>query len=131
MTDADENLVTHVPVGYRHVFLIASYVKRLLATRTMTVGDRLEILEGLARMADGSFSSIRPEALAIIKPADDISAQIIEEARKLDTDDEQRDRRSFDLLTSSETFAILVRANPSIMEAIRVGWRPPMHGTTN
>jgi hypothetical protein len=122
----DRNLILHLPSGYRHIFLLASYFKRLLATRTMTVGDRLEILEALASMAGEGPGTIKPEALAIVKPANDISAQIIEEARKLDTDDDPLGQRSFDVLTSQETFETLVRANPSIMEAIRLGPRPPI-----
>jgi hypothetical protein len=117
--NADETLILNIPTGHRYTFLIASYIKRWLATEKMTVGLRLEMLEGLSRMADGNFGSVKPEALALIKPADDISTQIIEEARKLDTADDG-DQRSFDILTSWETFGTLVRANPSIMDAIRL-----------
>lgn len=120
--NADETLILQCPAGYRFNLVAVSYLKRVLATRQMTIGDQLEFLEALNGMVDERFTT---EGLALVKPADDISAQMIEEARKLDADDSTLSR-SFDVLTSWEVFGNLVRLNPTIMDAMKAcglgGW---------
>jgi hypothetical protein len=109
MAEADDI----VPDGYRYAFVMATIFKRVLANDPMTIGERLEMLEALNAMVDAWFTA---EALALLAPADDTTLEIAREAWKLDGDN---DAQSFALLTSEEVFGNLVRANPSIMDAIK------------
>jgi hypothetical protein len=72
------------------------------------------VLEQLNGLVDEYFT---PAALAAINPADNVSAQIIREANKLDDD---HNWRNVYVLTSSEVFGNLVRLNPSILEAMKL-----------
>jgi hypothetical protein len=112
---ADEKLILNCPPGYLWMIIMASWVKHWLVTVKMTTEERLEILEKLNGLTDEKFTA---EALATIKPANDISVQMIEEARKLD--DAGDLSRSFDVLVGWETFGHLVRLNPSILDAIKL-----------
>jgi hypothetical protein len=110
---ADETLILYTPRGYKHALVLVSYFKRALARESMTVGERLEILEGISAMVDGYFTAA---ALALIAPAGDTDAQMIEAALSLD---HENDERSFSVLTGWEVFGNLVRLNPTIMAAIK------------
>jgi hypothetical protein len=104
------------PAGYRYALLMATIFKRVLANDPMTTGERLQMLEALNGMTDARFTT---EALAILAPADDATMAIVREAWKLDGDNAALSP-SFAVLTGSEVFDSLVRANPSIAVAIRI-----------
>jgi hypothetical protein len=105
-----------VPDGYRYALLMATIFKRVLGNDPMSTGERLQMLEALNGMTDARFTT---EALAILAPADDATMAIVREAWKLDGDNATLSP-SFDVLTNEEVFNNLVKANPSIAEAIRL-----------
>src|SRR5262245_13911325 len=99
------------PPGYRSELAFASYLKRLLVTSGASVGERLELLEGLNSLPHDAFT---PAALAVIKPAGATDTARIEECARIG------DERGIDLLASSEVFGNLRRLNPSLGDAIRI-----------
>jgi hypothetical protein len=116
----DEWAILHTPVGYLSVF--AALTKHTLARCEMTVGDRLRLLEGLARLVDSRFSAA---ALAVIEPACDTAVEMIMEAHSLDAEG-SHGTASYRLLTSWTVFGHFVRLNPSLLAAIRLmTWTPP------
>jgi hypothetical protein len=112
MSEADDI----VPVGYVYTLVMAAIFKRVLASDPMTVGERLGMLEALNAMTDAWFTT---EALAALAPADNATMAIVREAWKLDGGNPALSP-SFDVLTGSEVFDSLVRANPSILAAIKI-----------
>lgn len=112
----DEEAVDHTPLGYRWLILYATIFKRALANDPMTIGDRLDLLEALNGMVDGWFTA---DALAVLVPADDATMAIVKEAWKLDGDTPALSP-SFAVLIGSEVFDSLVRANPTIVAAIKL-----------
>jgi hypothetical protein len=112
MSEADDI----APVGYRYALLMATIFKRVLASDPMTVGERLGMLEALNGMVDAWFTAA---GLAVLAPADDATMAIVREAWKLDGNNPGLSP-SFDVLTGSEVFDSLVRANPSILAAIKI-----------
>jgi hypothetical protein len=112
----DEEVIDHTPVGYRWLIVYAAIFKRVLANDPMTTGERLKMLEALNGMVGGWFTTA---ALAVLAPADDATMAIVREAWKLDGDNPALSP-SFDVLTGSEVFDSLVRANPSILAAIKI-----------
>jgi hypothetical protein len=112
------NEIGFAPPGYRHIIVLASYIKRVLVTQPMTASERLQFLERLNGLVDEYF--IAP-ALAAIQPVCDTGAAMIHEALKLDRGPEpQRCDQSFKMLTGEEVFDHLLQLNPSIGEAIRI-----------
>jgi hypothetical protein len=112
---ADEEVIASVPSGYRWLVLYATLFKRCLACDPMTVGERLELLEALNRMTDMYFTA---EALALLAPADDGTIAAMRAAWQLDGDSALSP--SFEVLTGAAVFDSLVRANPSILAAIKI-----------
>jgi hypothetical protein len=101
--------------GYWLELLIAAMVKRWLAG-DMAVADRLELLSWLAdRPKTSSHNGISADAVAALPPANDEVAGIVEDALRLNTDDEPT---GFDLLTRTSTFMALVGLQPALRDAI-------------
>lgn len=113
----DDEAILHTPTGYRWLILMATVLKRWLATSPMTASDQLEILEGLHHMTGDNFNAA---ALTVLAPADDATMRVVREAWKLNGDG--RLSPSFDVLTSADVFSNLARANPSLLQAIRIMW---------
>lgn len=118
----EADLVAHgVPVGYRYTVILISLLKRVLVSCPMTAPDRLELLEQLNQQVD---LHIPPIALTVIQPACDTAVDFIAEALSLDPPDGAPPcRESYNVLTSSEVFGYLRRLNPSIDEALSLGFR--------
>lgn len=111
----DERLVVYCPLGHRYIILIVSHIKRALVTLEMSIGTRLELLEGLHRLVGAGFSA---DDLAMIEPMCATSAEMMREARKLDQGRVQ-DFASFNILTSCETFWSFMQLNPSFLDVLR------------
>ena len=109
--DADELLV---PAGYQHLMLMAAYAKRGLQFE-MKPGKRLKLLELLNSLCDAWFV---PEMLAVITPAGDTEAAMIDEARSLDGD--KGCEASFNVLTSPKVFGHFCKLNASFLAAIKI-----------
>jgi hypothetical protein len=109
-----EAIVTHTPPGWQYFIVQASYVKRLLVRDTMSAGNRLRFLELL------NGFGLKPEALAAIEPAEDVSMQMIEESRKLDQhlpdptpeNGGVSKHRAFRVLTGRDVLGHLIKLKP-------------------
>jgi hypothetical protein len=112
----DERLIVYLPVGYRSELIEASLIKRMLIRTETTAGDRLRLLETLGHMIRDQFPAA---AMAAIEPADDVTAEIVREARSLDAED-SHGMASYRMLTSWMVFDHLARLNPSLLDAIRL-----------
>jgi hypothetical protein len=115
MSEDDKRLVALFPVGCRFSLIIAGYTKWALAACSMGAKAQLEMLEGIAGLADGFFNA---RALAEVRPCCEVSAQMIETALRNDGD--ERCSKSFNVLTRAEIFGELLRLNPSWLRAIRL-----------
>jgi hypothetical protein len=113
MIDDDE--LRFFPIGYRATLLVAALTKRAVLTEQCTVGERLELLEGLGRLVDNCFTAL---VLAVIRPACDTAIAMMREARTLDAPGAHCEA-SFKVLTSPEVFREFLRLNPSLIAAIR------------
>jgi hypothetical protein len=109
---ADGEAILWTAPGRKHELIYASYLKRLVG-EPATADSRLGMLEGLAGLAT-------PKLVALIEPADDTSARIIEEALGLCRGSDDYGP-AFDLLASDEVFRTLLSLNPSLLTAVRVG----------
>lgn len=115
---ADDKLVLYTPAGYRSHIVVAAWVKLALTSMALGAGEQLKLLRGLDRLIDGRFTG---QVLAVIEPARAGTSEMIAEAMKLDTD------ARFKMLEGWETFTIMLRLEPSWMEAIRLfnrSWAP-------
>jgi hypothetical protein len=56
MPDA-ERIMASVARGHWYTLVLAGYFKRVLTSQELSVGERLEILEGLGNFAHGNLTS--------------------------------------------------------------------------
>ncbi|HEX3497225.1 MAG TPA: hypothetical protein VHT02_08670 [Methylocella sp.] len=115
--------IAMIPVGHRHTFWVAVIGKFILQTGQLSANESLRVLEMLHRLADDDFRGgyFTKETLAMIEPASRTEYEIFDAARKLD-DSAKPDpggEASFRVLTSNETFGILLKLNPSVAKVIR------------
>jgi len=97
----DEQILLHVPPGYRFAFITAALTKRALATDGIKVGDRLHLLEKLNGLTDRYFTA---DILAMSEPMSNLEFEIFREARSLDADGDKSGIASFKVLTSHRVF---------------------------
>ena len=116
----DERMILYTPIGYLHAMVAISVTKRALATRKLSTGEQLEMLEALGKTVDRYLTA---EAVAAIKPICETGAQIVHEAMQADG---EHGIESFHLLSSLEVFNNLLALNPSLMDAIRLCGRMPV-----
>ena len=113
---SDEELILHVPCGYKLTFLIVALTKRTLIS-DLKPADQLYLLEKLNRLTDRYFSAAM---LAMIKPMSDLEFQIYREATSLDPPkDTMHGAASFNVLTNPKVFGHFCTLNPSILAAIK------------
>jgi hypothetical protein len=119
--DDDEELVARCPSGTWHELIMAAYFKHALLDVPMPAGERLRFLEFLDDMPNPPNSSnlVTREVVAAIKPANNALVKIIHEARALDRD-EDRGQASFKMLTSWECKWLVLKAQSSLLEALRL-----------
>jgi hypothetical protein len=98
--------------GYWLELLIAALVKKWLAG-DMAVAERLEMLNWLA-----DRPGISADAIAALPMATDEVTGIVEDALRLNTDDEPT---GFNLLSRTSTFMALVGLQPGLRDAIAEG----------
>jgi hypothetical protein len=99
--------------GYWLELLLAALVKRWLAG-DMAVAERLEMLSWLAERPS-SHGGISADAIAALPMANDEVAGIVEDALRLNTDEEAT---GFNLLSRTSTFMALVGLQPVLRDAI-------------
>ena len=107
----DEWMTVHMAPGYLCNLIIISQLKCALATSGMTVGERMELLEGLSTFADKFLTD---EAVAAIEPACDIAIKMIHEAMALNTNE------MWHLMGRFDVFSEFAKLNPSLLTAIRL-----------
>jgi hypothetical protein len=109
--DDDERRIVYMPRG--HLFNLAeiSVLKRCLLTSKMTAGQRLQILDCIARCI---FGPVTQEAIAAIEPCCDDGAEIIREINSLPIE-----RRST-AFNDGDIFRLLAKLNPSLLRALEL-----------
>jgi hypothetical protein len=117
LTEAEEGMVTFVPVGYRYFMLLAAFTKYVLANLKMPAGTRLNLLEKLNALVDGYFSQ---EMLSAIQPMCPTQVEMICEAKLLDPAGDKLGNASFEILTGEKVFRHFIALNPSFLDAIKI-----------
>ena len=112
----DREVVAFCPTGCRHTLLLIAFLKNILTTHKMQVGERLRFLDRINNCVD---NYVTVEMLALIQPMDDTQIKMFLEARKLDDPKDKLGNASFNLLTSEQVFGHFLRLNPSLLNAIR------------
>jgi hypothetical protein len=105
-----------LPVAYRANLIMAAMAKRWLAADKLPLNERLLHLEGLDKLA---FGVLTAEAIAVIKPANDVFEQIFNQAMQVDTGENQA-ATAFGILERDDVFRDLLRLNPSLVTAIKL-----------
>jgi hypothetical protein len=100
-----------LPPGIRHSFWIVAIAKFILETGHLSADENLRVLKSIHSIPD-EIGYFNKEVLAMIQPASRAVYEIFDAASKLGSDD------FFKVLTSRETFDILLKLNPSVLEAI-------------
>ena len=103
--------IVHVPPGYLCNLIIISQLKCALATNGATVGERMELLEGLNTFTDKFLTA---EAVAAVEPACNTALKMVHEAMALNTNEMWRLMGRFDV------FSEFAKLNPSLLTAIRL-----------
>ncbi len=109
--DGEEWLMVHMPSGHLMNLAYASYFKRALLTVEMSAGDRLKFLDGMARMISGPVTA---EAVAVIEPACDMAAKMLQEINSLP---KEKVSHAFD---QADLFRKLAKLNPSLITALEL-----------
>jgi hypothetical protein len=119
--DDDEELVARCPSGTWHELIMAAYFKHALLDVPMPANERLRFLEFLDDMPNppNPCALVTREVVAAIKPANSALVKIIHEARALDRE-EDRGQASFKMLTSWECRWLVLKAQSSLLEALRL-----------
>jgi hypothetical protein len=109
--EGDELRIVYIPRGHLFNFAEISVLKRSLLTAKMTAGERLKILDCIARCI---FGPVTQEAIAAIDPCCDAGAEIIREINSLPL--EKRSTAFGD----GDVFRLLAKLNPSLLAALRL-----------
>lgn len=106
----DEYRMVHMPVGHLFSIAFVSVIKHALLTIEMTAGDRMKLLDGIARVIDGS---VTPAALAAIEPADDLGLKMMQEITRLPAP------RQTCAFRDADVFRLMAQLNPSLLTALK------------
>lgn len=114
VTDDAIGLVSH---GHKYTFALIALYKRLLQM-PIKDGERFRLLQELNSMTGHEIS---PAGLALVDPASDPELAIIDQANQADVGNDKRSIASFDILSSSRVFRVLLKLNSGMRAAVMIG----------
>lgn len=107
----DEYRIVHTPIGHLFNIAFVSFLKQGLLTIEMTAGNRLSVLDVIARVVDGPVTA---KAIAAIEPADTVGLQMMREIMRLPVE------RQVNAFSDGDVFRLMARLNPSLLQALRL-----------